>query len=483
VTVNVVPAFGNEGLSSVGGERLDMLDCALVILFLLGLYTGVALQVSEKVPLTCAPSGFAGLIMLWRRRDQIVPKHLAGLLLVVTVYLCSVLAASDYSFLGKRFTGLLQLTYSLVIAYAMFLTLLQGDRRQIARILLAFCFAIIIGCLLENYAGLRPVSDAVRERLYQMDQVYDADLRDQVLYGRVRPKLFTSEPSAVTFAYTHYCSVWLALSPWRYKYLVYAGLLGLAIIVLPGPTLMLMLLLATPYLLFLAGGERRTSPTRMVGAVVMTHGDDLVAYVGGQVLFAARLHDLQAGKDASFFYRFTGPMLVAIDMFKHHPWAGAGLTGEPFVEEEVVTIYVHSPAYSIGWEGVTPSTELLINYFWLHWIYFGAVWGLLMTVAYSLWFKTIGVPSLAFCWTAWAILGQASGAYVGPTCWAVLLLLGAAAIRHQEGQPDRAPASGTAVSPNPMIGLQAAARLQLLRQLAGARARSRARHTITLPKG
>ncbi len=67
---------------------------------------------------------------------EIVPKHLAGLLLVVTVYLCSVLAASDYSFLSKRFTGLLQLTYSLVIAYAMFLTLVHGDRRQISRILL-----------------------------------------------------------------------------------------------------------------------------------------------------------------------------------------------------------------------------------------------------------------------------------------------------------------------------------------------------------
>ena len=50
--------------------------------------------------------------------------------------------------------------------------------------------------------------------------------------------------------------------------------------------------------------------------------------IGGQVLFAERLHDLQAGKDASFFYRFTGPMLVAFDMFKHHPWAGSGLTGE-----------------------------------------------------------------------------------------------------------------------------------------------------------
>ena len=111
-------------------RRLDFLDCSLITLFLLGLYLGVALPVTSKIPLTCAPSGFAGLIMLWRRRDQIHPRHLAGLLAVVVVYLCSILAASNYEFLSKRFTGLLQLTYSLVIAYAIFLTLVHGERRR-----------------------------------------------------------------------------------------------------------------------------------------------------------------------------------------------------------------------------------------------------------------------------------------------------------------------------------------------------------------
>ena len=75
-------------------RRLDFIDQVLVVIFLLGLYLGVSLPITSTIPLTCAPSGFAGMIMLWRRRDQIVPKHLAGLLLVVTVYLCSVLAAS-----------------------------------------------------------------------------------------------------------------------------------------------------------------------------------------------------------------------------------------------------------------------------------------------------------------------------------------------------------------------------------------------------
>jgi hypothetical protein len=41
------------------------------------------------------------------------------------------------------------------------------------------------------------------------------------------------------------------------------------------------------------------------------------------------------------------------------------------------------------------------------------------------------VTSPAFCWGTWAVLGQASGAYVGPTCWAVLFLAAAAFLLNQ----------------------------------------------------
>jgi hypothetical protein len=430
----------------VQSKRLDMLDCGLVVLFLLGLYLGLALQITEKVPLTCAPSGFAGLWMLWRRRNEIRQAHLVGLLLVLLVYLGATLSADDINWLGKRTTGLLQLTYSLIVAYGMFLTLVRADRAQIAVILLSFCLFIIVGCALETWGGLRPISDAVRAKLYNGGVVYDADLRDEILYGRVRPKLFTSEPSAVTFAYTHFASVWLALSPWRYKYLVYAALLGLAIIVLPGPTLMLMLLLAAPYWMFLAGGARRTSPTRLAGAIVVSCLVVLVAYVGGQVLFAARLHDLQSGKDASFFYRFTGPMLVAIDMFKHHPWAGSGLTGEPYIADRVLYIFMNSASFQSAWR-IPKVADVLTNYFWLHWIYLGAVWGVIVLIALTVWLRMLGAVSIIYCWTIWTVLGQASGSYVGPKTWAVFLIAAATSILVTRPALQQEPAAAAPAGP------------------------------------
>ncbi|TAJ86237.1 hypothetical protein [Reyranella sp.] len=402
-------------------RRLTGIDLALIALFLIGLYLGVSLQITSKIPLTCAPSGFAGLIMLWRRRDDIQPRHLAGLLGVVALYLVSILIATDLAFLSKRFTGLVQLTYGLVIGYGLFLTLLRAERRQIAGILLGFCIFIIIGCVLENHTGLRAISDRVREKIYDSGVVYDADLRDQLLYGHIRPKLFTSEPSAVTFAYTHYCAAWLVVSPWRWKLPIYLGLVGLAMIVLPGPTLVLMLLLMIPYLILLSGANRRRSPTRIVGMIALSVVVLGITVAVGQSLFAARLAELSRGEDASFFYRFTGPMLVAFDIFRHFPVAGAGLTGESFITDNVMNVYMNSPSFQAAWR-ISRIGDVLTNYFWLHWIYLGLVGGVIMFAALSVWLRMLGVPSVLYCWAVWLILGQASGSYVGPKTWAVLLI-------------------------------------------------------------
>jgi hypothetical protein len=150
-----------------------------------------------------------------------------------------------------------------------------------------------------------------------------------------------------------------------------------------------------------------------------------------QTLFKDRLEAVTSGNDPSFFYRVQGPALAGVDVLERYPIAGAGLTGEPFVERQVTNLYVRSRFYSSGWQIVSPSTELLINYFWLHWIYLGFVWGVVMIAALTAWLRVLHVPSPAFCWMVWAILGQASGAYVGPTCWAVLFLAAAAAVMHE----------------------------------------------------
>ena len=415
-----------RGATSFGG-----IDIALVCLFLAGIYTNYTIQVSANVPFPSVPAGVAGLLLLWRWRDRVTTAAFAGFIGVLLLYVISILCATDVGFLPRRFNGLIQLTYSLTVGYGLFLAVTQASRRQIANLFLTFSLVILVGCLFENYGGLRPASDAVRKVLYSSG-IYENDLRDVVFYHRVRPKFFASEPAGVTFCYALFTFIWMVVSTWRWKIPIYVVLFGLGTFAMPGPTLLLMLLLILPYMLFLAsrkdGKLDYTRAVRVFCIAALFLGAFVVL---GQSLFSARLKEATSGNDPSFFYRVQGPFLAALDVSRSYPLAGTGLTGEPFIEREVVNIYVRSPDYSARWQVVTPATELLINYFWLHWIYLGVFWGLILTVAISVWLKVSGTPSPAFCWLAWAILGQASGAYVGPKCWAVMFLAAAAAVLHE----------------------------------------------------
>ena len=409
---------------------LNWLDTGLVLLFMVGIYTHYTVQLSSSVPIPSLPAGLAGLALLWRRREQITAHGLLGLITVVFLYTISILCADDLAFLGRRFHGLIQITYSLVIAYALFLTLKGADRDQVARLFLGIAVVILVGCLLEEHAGLRPISDAVRAHIYSSG-VYESDTRDEILYGQVRPKFFASEPSAVTLTYTICSFVWLMATRARYKLPIYLGLIVMGFVAMRGPTLLLMLLLLVPYELFF-GGRMSQSGTRIDPGHIarfLAAGVVLAGVAGflAQTVYSQRLHDITHGDDPSFFYRVMGPILAAKTVIAHHPLAGAGLTGEPYVEDEVVNAYVTSPSFSRHWAIASAASELLINYFWLHWIYLGLFWGSILAAALSLWLRANGVRRILFCWGVWIILGQASGAYVGPITWAVFFLAAAGA--------------------------------------------------------
>jgi len=284
---------------------------------------------------------------------------------------------------------------------------------------------ILVGCVLEDYAGLRPISDAVRAKFYSAF-VYEADLRDELLYGRVRPKLFTSEPSAVTFGFTLFAFIWLLTSRWALKLPLYFAMLGIGIFIMPGPTLLLMVLMLVPYQ-FLAG--RRWTPTavRFAALGLLAGATTFVFLWLGSSAFSQRVNQFAEGADASSFFRVQGPALVAMDVIQHHTVAGIGLTSEAMISDDVLNVYRTSPDFDPLWQ-FDQTFEALTNYFWLHWIYFGLIFGVIVLLVLSSWFKLLGVRSVWFCWLVWAILGQASGSYPGPKTWAVMFMTAAATI-------------------------------------------------------
>src|SRR5262245_40562496 len=156
-TVWVVDGGAARGRTSAPADAgVGWFDLLLICIFLVGLYTNYTIMLSDKVPVPSVPAGAAGLILLWRRRNDITSRALVGFCAIITLYLLSVLSAPGISWLPRRTNGLIQLTYSFTAGYGLFLTVRRADRRQIAALFLAFALVIVVGCLLETYGGLRP---------------------------------------------------------------------------------------------------------------------------------------------------------------------------------------------------------------------------------------------------------------------------------------------------------------------------------------
>ena len=158
----------------------------------------------------------------------------------------------------------------------------------------------------------------------------------------------------------------------------------------------------------------------------------LAAAAIGNSLFAERLSRIAIGADPSFFARQIGPFKVAMDVVQHYPIAGSGLTGEEFIAERVQKIYYGSRSFT-GNMPLGEAAHLITNYFWTHWIYLGVLFGTLTIAVLTVWLKVLRTPSVLFCWAVWGLFGQASGGYVTPKTWTVLLLAAALTLADWRG--------------------------------------------------
>lgn len=417
------------------GPGPDAFDTALLLLYLLGIYLGLDIRLAAGVPVPTVLSGIAGAVMLLKHMHRLRDEQMGMLLLAIVLFLGSIIGAADPSYLGKRATGLVQLTYSLIIGYGLYVTTLLFERSAVARIFGWFCVVIIVGCALETFVEpFRAFSDTVRGIIFDFG-IYVADQRDVMLYGQIRPKLFTSEPSAVTFGFTLFAFCWYVLSESRWKVIGYGLMFAAAFVLMRGPTLILGLTLLVPYEIFLA--PRRETPggskynlergTLAIGAAgILT----IVAVIIGINFYSERITEIQQGTDPSFFSRITAPFLVAVEVVRTHPIAGIGLTAEDSINGLVKQVYAQGGNLVSDFEFAS-AKHALTNYFWTHWIYLGLVWGVVVLVGLTMYLRALKAPSVMFCWSVWAILGQASGAYVSPKTWTVMYLACLVAILHQ----------------------------------------------------
>lgn len=410
-------------------------DQILIGLYLFGIYLGISLKLPGGIPVPQVIAGFAGMALLLKNTPRITTRHLVALIAVLVIAVLSVLTAPEYQYLGERFKGFVQFTYSLLIGYGFFLAAHRLTRRWLAGFLLGFCGVILLGCLLETTVpAFKAASDAFRGVVFEAG-VYDADIRDQMLYGQVRPKLFTSEPSFVSFAYTLFAFGWYVVSRLTGKALVYVGMLMAGYFLLKGPTLVLGVGLVAVYEVLLASrtggfGVRRLNMSRATLATLVSAALAVAGAIAATQLFQTRFENIAAGYDPSFFARIIGPPILAFDVIRDHPFTGVGLTGWEYIEGMVQQLYAETKWLAMD-TGFESAAHAITNYFWLHWIFLGLFWGVAMLIAMSWYLTRIGVPSVLFCWAVWVVFGQAAGGYVDPRTWSVIALAAAISVVYE----------------------------------------------------
>lgn len=169
----------------------------LLAAFLLMLYLNLGLDVGASYigGLFAIASGLALLFVHTMVRGQ-GGAGTASLLLFCAAWVITILLSPDPGgFLVEHLLSLALLTGSALAAYGAYRELRTIPIETALRWSLAILGVLIALATLEVWTGFRDVSNAVREYLFADRFIYAADVRDIAIAGRIRPNVFTQEPS------------------------------------------------------------------------------------------------------------------------------------------------------------------------------------------------------------------------------------------------------------------------------------------------
>lgn len=298
----------------------------LAAVFLLGFYLHADLVLGDslKIPAIGALVGGGGLLALHlgrlRHGDLLfagawIGIAAASLLLNPAFWQDQTLERHGAGFA----TSFLVFLASLAMALGVFAALQHWPARSLARLALACLLLILAGVAAERWLGLAAVSDAVRDVLYAEEIVYAADLRDRLLYGAVRPKLFTSEPSHVAKFYVLLLPVWYAAASGAWRVPGLYALLAAGIVLIQSPSLLVAL--PAVWIADLCRSRGALGWLLAAGAALVLAP---LAMVAGESLFADRLEHILSGQDASFLIRIVLPFEVLARVWSDYPLFGLG---------------------------------------------------------------------------------------------------------------------------------------------------------------
>jgi hypothetical protein len=399
----------------------------LSLIYLAGIYTNVHLYIGGNLVVPTYWAGFAGAALLIINIRKVEITHFLPLTWLLLIAWFSMAVHGIDNFTMERVKGFLQLSYSIILSYALFLELSGWRRSDLRKLFYAISLALIFGCLLENHTALKEVSDAFRHSVFS-EYLYEASSRDAQLFGRDRPKLFTAEPSFVGVSILFFLSTWVSLSrPGLLTYLQAVALCSLAIYATGSPFLILFFIPILPviHLLLFEGGieglAQNLSRRKIIAYILLLLGCLAVVTIAGTTLLAPRLQAAIAG-GGSAAIRLLAPPLITLDALQEDLLWGMGIAAKEAFEHITFDrlYYQFNVTYLKDMDNVA---DFITNAFWLHWIYFGLLGGCLVVAALYRLMSGLGVRHRLYSFTMIAIYGQTMGGYVNLKFWSIFFCI------------------------------------------------------------
>ncbi|MGV7217063.1 hypothetical protein [Bradyrhizobium sp. UFLA05-112] len=330
----------------------------------------------------------------------------------------------------------LQIVYSIAISYSMFVFLSTLPAALVRRLFLMCALALVIGAVLEIYAGLGSISDAFRALVFPKG-LYVNDQRDEILYGQTRPKVFSLEPSFVGLWFTVFLSAWFSLAQ-RNTFvrdsLVSAFICIPALLVIRSPTILFFCLVwaSAGMFLFSPLTELNRFADRHLRRVALACSISALCLLSVFVSLAAESRDYPLLSGESVFIRLIAPLEIAEYTVTELPMAGFGLGAQDALTPYVLS-YVQSRRERVNgtWDEATSARSLLTNSFFQHWIFLGIGFGVLMILGYQNLLRALRVKQISYIYLSTSVMWFTVGGYVTVPPWAIFFLFVTVAALHQ----------------------------------------------------
>ncbi|MET3339151.1 MULTISPECIES: hypothetical protein [Bradyrhizobium] len=404
----------------------------LLLFYLLGAYTGVSIYSGTQILLpSVACIAIAGL--LYFLKWQSVPRRF-----ISAIYALVVIFAIQYAISAVRYGDqdgvMLRATInqiaSILIGFSLVPLSFQISAGRFARVLKYFWLFLVVGATLEQFAGLGIISDAFRSLVYPKN-AYVADVRDLQLFGGIRPKVFSLEPSFVGIWFTATMAAWLACTDARpFSPRFYAGLVACLWMgyVVRSSTIAFVAPLYVAQILLLPSPRVRRHGDQVSRAVIAA------TLVAAFILVGLIIESLPRGLAPEFVYgdsvygRLIAPRLVTQAILTDSPITGTGLGNQDTLFTATLPVYLSNRlAFTGGYLETSSARSLITNSFFLHWIYLGFVFGLIAAAGYVSLLRSIKIESVSYVVAAVSIIWFSIGGYVTVQCWTLFFLFATAA--------------------------------------------------------